>query len=74
VPRGGSLMSRKPSITIWPDSVAVTVEFKPQHRSAMPNSVGAIEEPSSGREKRVHLVELGERRSTNLVKGGGPRE
>ena len=38
----------KPSITIWPDSVAVTVEFSPQHSSAMPNSVGAMAEPSSG--------------------------
>ena len=38
----------KPSITIWPASVAVTVEFRPQHRSAMPNSVGAMAEPSSG--------------------------
>ncbi len=44
----GSRISRKPSITIWPESVAVTVELSPQHSSAMPNSVGAIAEPSSG--------------------------
>ena len=41
-------MSRKPSITICPASVAVTVELSPQHSSAMANSVGAIAEPSSG--------------------------
>ncbi len=39
---------RKPSITIWPDSVAVMVEFSPQHNSAIANSVGAMVEPSSG--------------------------
>ena len=39
---------RKPSITIWPESVAVTVEFKPQHNSAIANSVGAKVEPSKG--------------------------
>ena len=38
----------KPSITIWPESVAVTVEFRPQHKSAMPNAVAAAAEPSSG--------------------------
>ena len=32
-------MSRKPSMTICPESVAVTVEFSPQQRSAMANSV-----------------------------------
>ena len=46
--QGGRRMSMKPSITIWPASVAVTVEFRPQHRSAMPNRVGALAEPSSG--------------------------
>ena len=35
-------------MTIWPASVAVTVELMPQHSSAMPNSVGAIARPSSG--------------------------
>jgi hypothetical protein len=44
----GKRMSRKPSITIWPDNVAVTVEFIPQHNNAIPNSVGAIAEPSNG--------------------------
>ena len=46
--QGGSRMSMKPSITIWPESVAVTVELSPQHNSAMPNNVGAMAEPSSG--------------------------
>ena len=46
--QGGRRISRKPSITICPDSVAVTVEFSPQHRSAIANSVGAKVEPSSG--------------------------
>jgi hypothetical protein len=44
-------MSRKPSMTICPDRVAVTVEFSPQHRSAMANSVGAKAEPSNGERK-----------------------
>src|ERR1700688_3179801 len=39
---------RNPSITIWPDSVAVMVEFSPQHKSAIANSVGAKVEPSNG--------------------------
>ena len=46
--QGGKRMSMNPSITIWPASVAVTVEFSPQHNNAMPNSVGAQAEPSSG--------------------------
>src|SRR5262249_28672235 len=46
--QGGRRMSRKPSITICPDSVAVTVEFKPQQSSAMANRVGAKAEPRSG--------------------------
>ena len=39
---------KNPSITIWPDKVAVMVEFSPQHNSATANSVGARVEPSSG--------------------------
>src|SRR5436189_159421 len=39
---------RKPSITIWPESVAVMVELSPQHRSAIANNVGAMVEPSNG--------------------------
>ena len=50
----------KPSITIWPASVAVTVEFRPQHSSAMPNSVGAMAGAEQRRQERVHLVELGD--------------
>lgn len=45
---GASFMSRKPSITIWPASIAVTVELIPQHNNAMPKSVGAIAKPSIG--------------------------
>src|SRR3989442_1677406 len=44
----GSRISMNPSITIWPANVAVTVELSPQHNNAMPNSVGAMAEPSSG--------------------------
>ena len=46
--QGASRISRNPSITAWPASVAVTVELSPQHSSAMPNRVGAMAEPSSG--------------------------
>ena len=45
---GRDAQIEKPSITIWPDSVAVMVEFSPQHKSAIANSVGAMVEPSSG--------------------------
>src|ERR1700758_5051282 len=45
---GATRKFRKPSITIWPDRVAVMVEFKPQQISAMANSVGASVEPNSG--------------------------
>ena len=40
--QGASRILRKPSITICPASVAVTVELMPQHKSATPNSVGAM--------------------------------
>ena len=50
--QAGSLMSRKPSMTIWPAMVAVTVEFRPQQSSAMAKSVGAIDRPSSGAPSR----------------------
>ena len=46
--QGAMRRLRKPSITIWPASVAVMVEFSPQHNSAIANSVGAMLEPSSG--------------------------
>ena len=42
---------RKPSITICPESVAVIVEFSPQHNSAIANSFGATLEPSKGARK-----------------------
>ena len=48
---GAMRQFRKPSITIWPDRVAVMVEFKPQQISATANSVGASVEPSSGARK-----------------------
>ena len=44
----GSRRCRKPSITIWPASVAVTVELRPEASSAMANSVEAMPRPSSG--------------------------
>ena len=52
-------MSRKPSITICPASVAVTVELRPQQSSAMANSVGAIADAEQRRQQRVRLAELG---------------
>ena len=45
---GAIRILRKPSITIWPDNVAVMVEFSPQHKSAIANNVGASVDPSSG--------------------------
>ena len=48
--RATGLMRQRmnPSITIWPDMVAVIVAFSPQHSSASPNSVGAMDPPRSG--------------------------
>ena len=45
---GGSRRRKNPSITACPASVAVTVEFRPQARSAMAKSCGAMASPSSG--------------------------
>ena len=45
---GGMRSWMNPSITIWPAMVAVTVEFRPQHKSAMPNRMGARSDPSKG--------------------------
>jgi len=36
---GFSRKSRNPSMTIWPASVPVRVEFWPEHRSAAANNV-----------------------------------
>ena len=69
----GRRMSRKPSITIWPDSVAVTVELSPQHNSAMPNSVGAIAGAEQRRQERMRLVELGDVGLADLVERWRPR-
>ena len=42
----------KPSITIWPDSVPVSVEFWPEASSAIANSVLATPTPSTGDSSR----------------------
>ncbi len=44
----GRRMRKKPSITIWPASVAVTVEFRPEASSATANNTEAMPAPSSG--------------------------
>ncbi len=44
----GSRRCRKPSMTIWPAKVAVTVELRPEANSATANSVEAMPRPSSG--------------------------
>jgi hypothetical protein len=44
----GKRSRRKPSITIWPASVAVTVELRPDASSAIAKSVDAIPRPSNG--------------------------
>src|SRR5262249_9076925 len=49
--QGGKGVAGKPSLTNRPESVAVTVEFSPQQRSAMANSVGAMADPSRGARK-----------------------
>ena len=56
----GRRMSRKPSITIWPEKVAVTVEFSPQHSNATPNKVGAMRRAEQRRDERMRLIELGD--------------
>src|SRR6516165_10521382 len=49
--QGATRKFKNPSITIWPDSVAVMVEFNPQQSNATANKVGAKVEPSSGARK-----------------------
>ena len=49
---GRSRMFRKPSITIWPASVPVSVAFCPENSSATANSVLATVAPSSGSSSR----------------------
>ena len=44
----GMRRRRKPSITIWPASVAVTVELSPEASSATANRIEAMLKPSSG--------------------------
>ena len=43
---------RNPSITIWPASVVVTVEFRPDARRATANRIEAIPRPRSGYSNR----------------------
>ena len=56
---GGSRMSRKPSITIWPASVPVIVEFCPEASSATAKSVLAAVVPSSGASRSVRVADVG---------------
>ena len=69
--QGGSLKLMKPSMTICPAIVAVTVELRPQHRSAMPNKVGAIAAPSKRLQERMRLADLGDFGPPRMVEGGG---
>ena len=50
--QGGMRMWRKPSITICPASVPVTVELKPAASSATANRTDAKPTPSSGDNSR----------------------
>ena len=50
--QAGSRMLRKPSITIWPASVPVMVEFCPEASRATANSVLAAVVPRSGARRR----------------------
>ena len=69
--QGGRRMSRKPSITIWPASVAVTVEFSPQHSSAIAEQRRRDGGAEQRREQRVRLAEFGDVGLAGLVEGRG---
>src|SRR5262245_66279252 len=46
--QAGRRISMKPSITIWPENVAVWVEFMLQHNRAIPDDGGAIGDMKRG--------------------------
>lgn len=75
---GRSLILMNPSMMICPAMVAVTVELMPQHRSAMPNSVGAIARPSNGASSGRRFAEFSHvqpsRRGRRRPPGSGSRE
>ena len=67
----GRRRCRKPSITIWPASVAVTVELRPEASSATANSVEAMPRPSSGDSSSIRLADLGDVGMAARVEGRG---
>ena len=58
--QGRMRMFRKPSITIWPASVPVSVEDCPEQSSAMANRTPANAVPSSGDQQQMRLLDLGD--------------
>ena len=69
--QGLSLMSRKPSITICPASVPVSVEFWPEASSATANSTLAAPAPSTGCQQLVGVVDVGHVVQPVAVERGG---
>ena len=66
-------MCRKPSITIWPASVPVSVEFWPEASSATANSTLAAPGAQHRRQQLVRVVDVGHVEIAIAVKGGGGR-
>ena len=64
-------MLRKPSITTWPASVPVKVEFWPEASRASANMVLAPVTPSRGVSRFVSVVDLGHVGLSTAVEGGG---
>ena len=69
--QAGSRMSRNPSITIWPASVPVMVEFWPEASSATANSVLASVVPEQRRQEPVGVADVGHLLVAGLVERGG---
>ena len=68
---GRRRMLRKPSITICPASVPVSVAFWPEQSSATANSVLRQRRAEQRREQLVGVLDLGDLVVAGAVEGGG---
>ena len=68
--QAGSRMLRNPSITIWPASVPVMVEFWPEASSATANRVLANVVPEQRRQQPVRIADVGDLLMAGLMEGG----
>ena len=67
-------MSRKPSITIWPASVPVIVEFWPEASSATREQRAGERHAQQRREQLVGVLDLGDVGAAGRVEGRGGQD